>query len=478
MQIPVRLAALLRPSVAPGILLAVGFNTIVLAATPFLLDLVVDEYGVSLTEASLIGVAQLSGFSAGSWLSGRWLEPRRRVFVIALVLALAANALSALVPPFAVLVALRLLSGLALGLITWFAWVQVFGDETGMGDLAVIGPLIGIGAGPLIALFAVEGGTSGVFALLAAAAVIPLAFNRGTGGEVAGGGRSSGRSRPVPAALVLLLALALFTLGGSAVFQYAVIIGAREAGLATSTVALVLSGNALASIPAARWRRRRGIPGPWMALTALCALLVAASGRAEVFTVAIVVWGFAFWMGIPGVFTALAERSANPADRAGDAQAVMAAGRVVGPLVGGAILDSVGTGWLGIVGGGLMLVAAGAVYSVRRTSSFVARTRAISALVASSPGSGGPTRRPSEIAPSRRSIVSVRSPRSASHATFRVSRTSSPYASSTIRSSTAAASRMRARSRRPSRSAATTKGSSASGSSVGIQAPLPERSWN
>ncbi|MEM9561665.1 MAG: hypothetical protein AAGA93_03540 [Actinomycetota bacterium] len=366
MQVPVRLAVLLRPSVAPGVLLAVGFNTLVLAATPFLLDLVVAEYGIGLTAASLIGVAQLGGFTVGSWGAGRWLRPRRRVFIAAITIALAANAASILVPPFVVLVGLRLLSGLALGLITWFAWVQVFGDDEGMADIAVVGPLIGVASGPLIAWFAIEGGTAGVFALLAGAAIIPLAFNRGTGAtDVVV--TTGGRSRPVPAAAVMLVALCVFTIGGSSIFQYAVVLGDANAGLSTGTVALLYSGNALAAVPAAKWpATRRGIPGPWMALTALCAVLLAASGQPLVFGAALVTWGFAFWMAIPGVFKALAERSANPADRAGDAQAVMAAGRVVGPFLGGSLIDTLGTTWLGAVGGGLMLAAAGAVFAVRR----------------------------------------------------------------------------------------------------------------
>ncbi|MCP3993307.1 MAG: MFS transporter, partial [Actinomycetia bacterium] len=136
LQIPLRLALLLRPSVGPSILLAVGFSTFVMASTPFLVDLVVDEYGIGLALASLIGVAQLGGFVIGSWGSGRWLSPRRRVFVGAMFLAVATNLVSSLLPPFAVLVGLRFGSGLALGLITWFAWVQVFGQEREMGDLA------------------------------------------------------------------------------------------------------------------------------------------------------------------------------------------------------------------------------------------------------------------------------------------------------------------------------------------------------
>lgn len=364
MQIPVRLTVLLRPSVAPGVLLGVGFSTLVFSATPFLLDLVADEYDLGLTAASLVGVAQLGGFVLGTWGAGRWLRPRRRVFVLALVMAITVNLLSSTLPPFVLLLSLRLLSGLCLGLITWFAWVQVFGDRQGMADVAVVGPLVGVVTGPLIALFAVRGGATGVFALLGVAAFVPVFFNRGTGASHIVQPRGP-RSTPVPAAMVLLGALATFTLGGSAVFQYTVVVGTDDVGLSTTGVAGLFSLNAAASVPAARWPWRRGLPGLWIALTGLCAFVVM-SGRGPVlFGLAIIVWGFAFWMAIPGVFTVLAERSANPSDRAGDAQAVMAAGRVLGPFIGGLVIDELGTTWLGVLGGGTMILAGAAVFTVR-----------------------------------------------------------------------------------------------------------------
>ncbi len=358
------MAVLLRPSVAPGVLLGVGFSTLVLSATPFLLDLVADEYQLALTAASLIGVAQLGGFVLGSWGAGRWLSPRRRVFVAALLVAVGVNLLSSTLPPFPVLLGLRFASGLGLGLITWFAWVQVFGDQKGMADIAVVGPLMGITTGPLIAAFAVRGGATSVFALLGTVAIIPLLFNRGTGATDRVQPRSP-RSKPVPAATVLLAALGLFSLGGSAVFSYTVVVGTDEVGLSTGTVAAIFSLNALSGIPAAKWPWRRGIPGPWMALTALCAVAAMSGAGPIVFASTLACWGFGFWMAIPGAFAALAERSANPADRAGDAQAVMAGGRVVGPLAGGAVIDGLGSVWLGLLGGGAMLVAATAVFAVR-----------------------------------------------------------------------------------------------------------------
>lgn len=364
MQIPVRLLLLLRPSVSPGILLAVGFSTFVLGSTPFLFDLVIDEYGIGLTLASLIGVCQLGGFVLGSWGSGRWLSPRRRVFIVALGLAVASNLASAALPPFALLVLLRFVSGLALGLISWFAWVQVFGDDQRMGDIAVMGPVAGIISSPLIALFATRGGAATVFALLGTLAIVPLVFNRGSGASDTVP-RATKRSAPVPAAVVILICLGVFTLGGSSVFQYAVVIGIMRLDVEPASVALFFSANALASIPAARWRGRRGIPGPWLAATGLCAIVMTQAPNTAVFAAVITVWGFFFWMGIPGVFSVLAERSANPADRAGDAQAIMAGGRVVGPFVGGAILEGLGPSALGFVGGGMMIGAGVVVFALR-----------------------------------------------------------------------------------------------------------------
>ncbi|MEL7210146.1 MAG: hypothetical protein AAGK32_18275, partial [Actinomycetota bacterium] len=227
MQIPVRLLVLLRPSVSPGILLAVGFSTVVLVATPFLIDPVARHYGVGLTAASFIGVAQLSGFVFGSWGAGRWLRPRRRVFIAALALAVVANLASSLLPPFVLLIALRAASGLSLGLISWFAWVQVFGEERGTADVAVMGPVAGILSGPLIALFATDGPAT-VFALLGTVAVVPLLFNAGTGAADRVPPRRL-RSKPVPAAALILVALGLYTMGGSAVFTFVVVLGAANA---------------------------------------------------------------------------------------------------------------------------------------------------------------------------------------------------------------------------------------------------------
>jgi DHA1 family inner membrane transport protein len=85
-----------------------------------------------------------------------------------------------------------------------------------------------------------------------------------------------------------------------------------------------------------------------------------------VFSIAIVGWGFVFFMGVPAAFKLLAERSSFPEERAGDAQAVMALGRVFGPIMGGALLAAGSEIVLGWVAAGVMALGAGLLLYVDR----------------------------------------------------------------------------------------------------------------
>ena len=53
-------------------------------------------------------------------------------------------------------------------------------------------------------------------------------------------------------------------------------------------------------------------------------------------------------MGIPAAFALLASRSRFPEERAGDAQAVMALGRVFGPVLGGSFFAAGQTAVMGL----------------------------------------------------------------------------------------------------------------------------------
>lgn len=355
LQAPVRLLFAFKPKIPAGVFAATAVSTVVFAATPFLVKGVAVDQDVAVSTVAVISTAQLAGFMLTSWGAGRVLHPRRRVLVISLVLGLLANAASALTPWFSLLVGIRFFSGISLGLISWIAWSEVFGDDEKVGDVAVIGPIVGTVSAPLIAILIDASGTDLLFMVLAGLHLLPLPFVRETRLVAATRTRRQ-RHRPTRAATAILLCLGITTLGGSAVFVFAAVIGQDDVGLSALAVSFVFSANALAGVPSARYRGRRRLPGLWMTLTGVAAVVVVTVHEPIAFWLALPIWGFAFWMGIPGVYSLLAERSHYPEERAGDAQAIMAAGRVVGPLMGGALYAwSVPS--LGFVGGGLMALA-------------------------------------------------------------------------------------------------------------------------
>jgi DHA1 family inner membrane transport protein len=147
-------------------------------------------------------------------------------------------------------------------------------------------------------------------------------------------------------------------MAGSAVFVYAAALGTDRAGMTTTAVSVALALNAIAGVPSARWTGDRRWGGLWLLGVAACAISVAMATQAWLFVLALAGWGFFFWMGVPAVYQLLAERSRNPADRAGDAQAVMAIGRVIGPLVGGAMITAGSAVTLGLAAGVLLVTAA------------------------------------------------------------------------------------------------------------------------
>lgn len=353
LQAPLKLLAAAKPSVPAALLVAIASSTAVFAATPFLLPSVAEDFGVAVGTAGLMSTAQLGGFVVASWIGGRFLRPVRRVFVTGTLLGVIANLGSAAAPTFEILTALRFVSGVSLGFAAWIAWQAAFGDAEKTGDVAVVGPLVGVLISPLIAVVLQTAGLRWLFVILAGITALPLLFTHQV--------PRVDRLRPhrtrhgaTRAARVILLALATITLGGSSVFVYAAAIGEELDGLSPVTVSLLFSGNALVAIPSARWTGRRGPAGAWFLMTALCALTIAISRSGVLFAIALVGWGFVFFMGVPAAFALLAARSTFPEERAGDAQAVMALGRVFGPLLGGALYATGSTGTLGITSASVM----------------------------------------------------------------------------------------------------------------------------
>lgn len=358
MQSPVRLVMLLRPSTRRDLLAATALSSLVFTATPFLLPAVSRDYGVSLTRASLISTLQLLGFVLASSASSRLLRPSRTLLGATLATIAVTNLVPVLTGSFELLLGARFVSGLALGTVAWLGWQEVFGDDERMGDVAVIGPVMGIAGAPIAGILADLGGSDAVFAGLALLAVVPIPFMAGQPRLIDRGPARRRRSRPIPVTWVILACLGALTMGGSAVFVFGAAIGADRLGLDATVVALAFSANAALGIPSARYRGRRRLSGLWLLGTAICAIAMATVANGVVWWVAVALWGFAFWAGVPGAFTLLSERSRHPVDRAGDAQAIMAAGRVAGPLFGGALIGAGSFTVLGVAAGGLMAVAA------------------------------------------------------------------------------------------------------------------------
>ncbi len=361
MQAPFRLLAALRGSTEAGLMMAMAVATATFVATPLILGGVAERFDVGIGTAGLFSAAQLGAFVVGSWVSGRFVEASRRLFVVSLLVLATANAVSAVVSIFVLLVATRAAAGLALGVLAWLAYSQVFGDSDRTGDIAVIGPLTAVFMAPLFGVILTNGDDRAVFALLAVVALVPLAK---LPNFVVGEAVETDRSKPVPQALALVAALGVVTLGGSAVFVFAGAIAADQYGMAPFVISLAFSANAVASIPSARWRGRRPLAGAWLLIPAVCAGLLGFFDQAPLFWAILVAWGFCFWMAVPGIYTLLSQRSRHPAERAGDAQASMAAGRALGPLMGGFLVSSDSYEMLGLVGGAAIAGAVVVIVSV------------------------------------------------------------------------------------------------------------------
>jgi predicted MFS family arabinose efflux permease len=372
--LPVKLIFVTRLSVAPALLAALAASTMVFVATPLVLTPLADKFGVTVGAVGLISTAQLGGFVLSSWFAGRFLRPLRPLFITMCVIGTAANVAAAFAPNLPTLCAAVFACGLSLGLAAWFGWQAAFGNAERVGDVAVIGPLVGALGSPLVALFVDRLGLRAMYLLLAALLALPLLFSRQIDATADGPRRSTRRHPSTRAARAILIALGLITLSGSAVFVFAASIGQQRNGLSPFVVSLVYGANALAGIPTARWKGRRGPSGGWYLIISIFAFLVPAVSPTPVYVLAIIAWGACFFMGLPAAFSLLASRSNYPQERAGDAQAIMALGRVFGPLIGGAIVANEELVALGVVAGGTMALASIVLLYVERERFAVRRS--------------------------------------------------------------------------------------------------------
>ncbi len=332
---PARLLYAFRPRAPLGILTGAAAVGTMYVATPFLIPEISTRYGVSEGLAGAISVAQVGAFAAANFLLPRLVAPSGgllRASAAALVLA---NALSALTGTFWLLVALRVGAGVAAGAITWVAWDDAMRQPHSLAAVAAAGPVTALVAAPVLAAVA-ESGDRAVYLTLALATV-PAALLPVTTSGLGSREGSVSRSR---SNRVLLAALFLLTFAGSGLFVYQAVAAREVLDLSPVVTSFAFSLNSAGGLLGARLSARHRRPGWWLASAGPAAYLTIGGGHPAFFFLGMAWWGFAFWMGVPGVLQMLAARSLEPGERAGDAQGLMAVGRALGPALGGGLADT------------------------------------------------------------------------------------------------------------------------------------------
>ncbi len=332
---PSRLMYSLRPKAALGGVAAAAVVALMFAATPFLIPEVADRYGVSDGVAGAISVVQVAAFALANLIAPRLLAASGRLLRVSVIVLALVNAASAAPSQFGFLLALRVVAGTAAGIMTWIVWSDAMRRSSQMGRIAAAAPVTALIATPLLSLVG-ESGDRMLYLALAAGTIpaalfsCPIAAPREAVRKV-----STSRSNRV-----LLVALFLLTFAGAALFIFEAVAAREVLGMSPTVASLAFSLNAGGALLGARLAGRHRRPGWWLAATGPAAFLTIAGGSPALFFVSMTVWGFAFWMGVPGVLQMLAARSLEPAERAGDAQAMMAVGRAAAPLLGGAFVDA------------------------------------------------------------------------------------------------------------------------------------------
>lgn len=357
---PARLAYALRPNAPIGILIAAAAVQVLFGATPFLIPEVADRYGVTEGLAAGISVGQVGAFAVANLILPRLLAPNGKVLRWAAVALVVANAASALPDQFWLLVSIRALAGFAGGALTWVVWADAMRNPRSLAGVASAGPVTALISAPMLS--AVAGfGDRAVYVALAVVALPAVFIRTDTGvNDKRSGSVSGSRSNRV-----LLLALLLLTFFGSSVFVF-VAVAAREAlGLSPFAVSFSYSLNAAAGLLGARLASRHRRPGWWLLSAGPSVYLAGAGGQVWLVFLGMAWWGFAFWMGVPGVMQMLAARSLTPDERAGDAQALMAFGRAAGPVLGGGLADAGAFATLAVVAGAGTSLVGGMVIGVQ-----------------------------------------------------------------------------------------------------------------
>lgn len=360
---PTRLFLAARDHDDIGLVAALAAVTVLFTGTPFILDDVATEFGVTLGAAGLMSTAQVGAFGVATFVAGRRLKTSRRHLQWGAALAVLANTLSVFAPSFELLLTTRVAAGVGGGILVWLSWAKGMRTTAGLRTMAAVGPFTALISAPVVSWIAESAGADGVFAVTAVAFSAPMLLRASFEGYRPGRTRMS----PSRSNVILIAAMALMTMAGNGLWIYAAVVGEQQVGLSPFLVSLGFSGNALAGFLAARTKNLRFPAHVWLLGIAGAAALVAFGGNAAAFVAGVLLWGYCFWMTTPALLTAISDWSLAPDERVGDAQSAMAAGRAVGPAIAGALVGT-GTSFIGVgifsVGG--LVTAATLVFGVIR----------------------------------------------------------------------------------------------------------------
>jgi predicted MFS family arabinose efflux permease len=334
MQVPSRILYGGRQGAPLALIAATAAVTLLFASTPFLITPLSEQYGISEGFAGSISVAQVGAFAAVNFILPRILRPSGKLLRVAAIALVALNLLSVFASLYAVLLFLRVLAGAAAGTMTWLTWSNAMRRKSSMSSIAATGPMTALIAAPLMAILS-GWGDQAIYAALALAAV-PAAV---LWAPISGRKRARGVISGSRSNRILLASLFGLTFFGSALFINQTIVARDIHGLTAFASSMAFSMNAAGAIVGARLSTRNRHPGWFLASIGPAALLTVV-GPTWMFYIGMSWWGFAFWMGVPGVLQMLVDRSLEPSERAGDGQGVMALGRAAGPALGGAFVDA------------------------------------------------------------------------------------------------------------------------------------------
>ncbi|MGI9586037.1 MAG: MFS transporter [Acidimicrobiia bacterium] len=334
MQVPTRILYGGRSGAAVALVAATAATTLMFVSTPFLIPSIALRYGVSEGAAGAISVAQVGSFAAANFILPRAVRPSGKILWVAALALLALNTLSIFPEHYPVLVALRLLAGVAAGTMAWLAWTSAMKRKGSMSSVAATGPVVALVAAPILGV-ASQQGDRAVYLLLALATIpAVLTYTPISGKRRARGVISGSRSNRI-----LLTSLGAMTFFASALFINEAIVARDVHGLTAFAGSLAFSLNAAGGLLGARLSTKHKYPGWFLASIGPAALLTVV-GPPVFFYIGMAWWGFAFWMGVPGVLQMLVDRSLEPSERAGDGQGLMAVGRAFGPAMGAGFVNA------------------------------------------------------------------------------------------------------------------------------------------